>query len=178
MRKSILRLALAIILYAPASSALAGPQAIEMEREDSGTLVSIDSQDAAMDLAIAEARQTLPVFWTLFDQYPEYSEAFGMKIGLPAKDGELEHIWVYDLQHDGETYSGKIANDPYNLVGTIKKDDPITFSASQVSDWSIWSEGKQYGGFTIRVLADALDNATGEEMRASLHDNPIPAFAE
>ena len=177
MLNSVRLLFLTAALGWAAAPALADQQAIEVEREG-GNLVSVSSDDAAMDLAVAEARRTLPIFWDLFDAYPDFSDAFGIKVGLPTTDGELEHIWVYDLGHNGETFSGKIANEPFKLAGGVQKDDPVDFTVSEVTDWTIWSEGKQYGGYTVRVLADALNNETGRELRASLHDNPIPEFAE
>lgn len=149
-----------------------------IEGKEGDDLVAVQSDNARMSDAIKEARSTLGVFWKLHAAYPDYAGAFSIKAGLATNNGNPEHIWIYDLSRDGDTVSGKLMNQPYDMVGDYQKDDPITFESARVSDWVIWVDGKRYGAYTMRVIADLLGGEEGAALMAEIHEDPIPPFAE
>ncbi|MEL6258702.1 MAG: DUF2314 domain-containing protein, partial [Pseudomonadota bacterium] len=118
-----------------------------IERDGESDVLIVDDTDAAMNDAMAAARETLPVFWDLFNANPDYQDAFNLKVGLPTTDGSLEHIWIDQLSYEGGSIKGVIANEPLELANGVQFGDVVEVTAAEVSDWTIWSEGKQYGGF-------------------------------
>jgi uncharacterized protein YegJ (DUF2314 family) len=68
----------------------------------------------------------------------------------------VEHMWINDIDFDGEIVSGTLANDP-NQLSNIKNGDFVQVPLNQVSDWLFTSVGKTYGGFTIHALRSAMN---------------------
>lgn len=119
-------------------------------------LMLFDTDDPAMNTAIADAQKTLPRFLAhAFDETGTSLPDALVKVGLPTVNGpnSLEHIWVAPFSRISETeYSGLLANEPDDLGG-LQQGDTIKFTVSQISDWSVTSpQGLYWGNYTTRVM--------------------------
>jgi uncharacterized protein YegJ (DUF2314 family) len=63
----------------------------------------------------------------------------------------VEHMWINDIDFDGDVISGTLINDPDALTN-VKNGDFIEVPLSQISDWLFSIQGKTYGGFTIHAM--------------------------
>ncbi|MCA8903123.1 MAG: DUF2314 domain-containing protein [Hyphomonas sp.] len=165
--------------FASLPAAAQGSDVIQMNVDGAEPVLGVEEENAAMNAAMAEARRTLPVFWSLFDTYPEKADAFSIKAGFETTTGTLEHIWLADLSHEGDRITGTLNNEPLYLPEGVKRGDVVTVYTRDVSDWTITGNGrKDYGGFTVRVFADLLGGEEGAALRASLKDQTLPPFAD
>lgn len=124
--------------------------------------------------AVAEARKTLPVFWSKVEGAPGDVTEFRLKIGLPTPNGAVEHIWADLVSRSGDEIIGKIVNDPVNLPD-LKFGSVVRIAPETISDWSYMKGGKLYGGYTMRALMDRLPPDSQAEVRALLSAQPLEA---
>lgn len=86
------------------------------------------------------------------------SVVFSLKVGLPTRKGgtDREHIWVSDIQVDGEGFRGVLDNDPVDI--DLAAGDVVQIAPAQIEDWMILDAERSppavCGGFTTRVLLD------------------------
>lgn len=111
--------------------------------------------DAAMNAAIADAQETLPLFPThALDIEKIGRDGTSVKVAMPTADGAgHEHIRVtpFRMWDDG-TLSGYLANAPVDL-GALQQGDRVDFTTFQISDWSLFApDGKMWGNDTSRVM--------------------------
>lgn len=67
----------------------------------------------------------------------------------------VEHMWINDINFDGDTITGTLINEP-NALQHIRNGDPVTIPLSQVSDWLFSCNRVTHGGFTIQVLRSGM----------------------
>ncbi len=132
--------------------------------------------DAAMNAAITQAQETLPLFLAnALDAEQVGRDGTGVKVAIAtvSRDG-YEHIWVtpFRLWEDG-SLSGFLANAP-NDLGPLQIGDRVDFTQSQISDWSLFApDGKMWGNYTSRVMFDA--GVFGEKpFEAIFMADPVP----
>lgn len=135
-------------------------------------VVAIPAGDPAMTEAMAQARQSLPVFWAHFDEPGAEATGYTLKVKLPTAHGSFEHIWVADLDRNGDVITGRIADEPQDMP-RLKLGDPISFSSGQVSDWGYASKGQLWGYFTTRVLVTRIPPEDAESLLNVLSPTPI-----
>lgn len=71
----------------------------------------------------------------------------------------VEHMWLSDVEFDGELISASLVNSP-NALTSVKQGDRITFARDQLGDWMYVVNGRVYGGFTIQAMRARM--AAGE----------------
>lgn len=136
------------------------------------SITPVSSGDAKVNVAIAEAQHTLPVFWAKLDSGDASVKAPMVKVRLPTPDGGFEHIWVDVESHSADAVRGRVNNDPDDLP-KLHFGDEITARVTDVTDWAYTRNGKTYGGYTTRAL---LDRASAEDRRQitnSLSPTPL-----
>jgi uncharacterized protein YegJ (DUF2314 family) len=139
-------------------------------------LVFFSPDDAKMNAAIEQARQTLPIFWAKVDgQDPAVSDAL-VKVGLPNTHDSLEHIWMTVESHSGLAVRGRLANEPVDLP-KLHHRDQISVETSKISDWAYAKAGKQYGGYTIRAMLDRAKSDERRELEQMLAPTPLEPVA-
>lgn len=153
---------------APAKAPQDGGKAASSPQGDK--VVDFADDDAEMNAAKAQARQTLPVFWKHLEAHPDIDHS--LKVGLPTASGSLEHIWVANIRPEGDKVLGRLANAPVDLPG-LEAGSPVTFTRDQISDWSYAKDGKMYGHYTTRVIVKRLDPAEAAQVVAMLSENPV-----
>ncbi|WP_434036223.1 DUF2314 domain-containing protein [Formosa sp. 4Alg 33] len=76
----------------------------------------------------------------------------------------VEHMWISEIEFDGEYITGVLSNSP-NRLTNVAEGDTITRTVSEISDWMLSIDRKTYGGYTIQALRSDMT----EEARAK-HD--------
>jgi uncharacterized protein YegJ (DUF2314 family) len=143
-----------------------------VHREGEPDVVKVDSDDAEMNAAISQARQTTDVFLRVLAAPRSNQTDFSAKRPYPTKDGSSkEHIWISQLSYDGKLLHGKISDDPVNIPN-LKIDDAVSFSPSELSDWMYLEDGKIVGGYTIRVLRKHMSAQEGADFDKRLQFKP------
>lgn len=126
-------------------------------------VVNVEDDDPEMVAAIAEARDTLPQFWQVFDKRERGESDFSLKVKISDKRG-TEHFWATELERrDGKT-RGTINNDP-NIVASVKLGDRIEIPEADISDWLYMRDGKMVGNETLRPLLKKMPEAEAEKLR-------------
>ena len=135
-------------------------------------LVFFSPDDAKMNAAIAQARETLPIFWARVDaQDPAVSDVL-VKVGLPNTHDSLEHIWMTVEGHSALAVRGRLANYPTDMPKLHYRDE-ISVETSKISDWAYTKAGKQYGGFTLRAMLDSAKPDDRRELEQTLAPTPL-----
>ncbi len=127
--------------------------------------------DAAMLAAYKNAQDNFKYFWReLSWEYRRIIPALDMaavKVAfmqtIPGEEEPLvEHMWVNDINFDGDTISGVLINSPNELTN-IEEGDEVAVPLNQISDWLIICEGQPYGGYTLQVMRAQMDDEEREE---------------
>ncbi|MCI2245484.1 MULTISPECIES: DUF2314 domain-containing protein [Xanthomonas] len=114
-------------------------------------------EDAAMQAAYIAARGTFKFFWReLSWEYRRIVpglEMAAVKFAFATDAGDpeappFEHMWVGDVQFDGETVSGTLLNDPHDIA-SLQAGAEVTLPFAELEDWMYVIGGKVYGGYTI-----------------------------
>lgn len=126
------------------------------------------SEDPEMDQAAAKARQTFRFFWRemawerrriipgleLAAVKGSFSDPPEIRTQNP--DGlEVEHMWLMDVDFDGQRISGTLINAPHSLK-TFHEGQDVTISGKQLCDWMYVIDGLVYGGFTVDLLRSRM----------------------
>jgi len=67
----------------------------------------------------------------------------------------IEHMWINEIQFDGNRIKGILMNEPNDLTN-VKKGAEVEIPLSQLSDWLFAGGGKTYGGFTIQAMRSEM----------------------
>ena len=169
MRGGLTALGLAAALVLPLEACGQAPKAGDQASQVWG----FKEDDAGMNIAIADARRNLPTFWKWLESGDPRLTAGGVKVALDTASGELEHIWVMQVQRSGGKISGRLANEPYDLP-KLNRGSPVSFSEDRISDWMLVIDGRTYGSFTTRYMLDHADLDDEAQRRAELSDTPVP----
>lgn len=63
----------------------------------------------------------------------------GLKTDSGRSDDNLEHIWFELIEFDGDKFSARLTQEPYDISG-MHEGDVGTFTADQVTDWIIYAD--------------------------------------
>jgi uncharacterized protein YegJ (DUF2314 family) len=119
---------------------------------DKVTMVAED--DPKMTAAIAQARSTVNTFLTALRSPKPSQASFSVKMAFT--DGKnTEHMWLSDVTYDGRAFHGVVNNDA-ELVSNVRLGQQASVEPAQISDWMYVENGKLVGGYTLRVLRDAM----------------------
>lgn len=79
-------------------------------------------------------------------------------------DGEtvVEHMWINDINFDGENIYGVLVNQPNELTN-VSNGDEVQIPVHQISDWLFASQGKTYGAFTIHAMRSEMSEDEREQ---------------
>ncbi len=130
--------------------------------EGRNDMVDVSKDDAAMNAAIAEAKNTLPTFLAILNQNGAKSEDISFKYPL----GGWEHIWVGDVKAEGTFLTGTLSNEPEQEG--YKFGQEVRVPISEVSDWAYRDEkGVMRGHYTTKVLLPKLEAEEAASIRES-----------
>jgi uncharacterized protein len=130
---------------------------------DAPTIV-FAKDDAAMQRAFASARETFRYFWRerAWDKRRiiEGLEFAYVKAAF-SDGGEVEYMWLSDIEFDGQYVSGTLVNAPRYV--DARKGDPARVLLSLISDWMFGWDGEVYGGYTVQAMRARMNPAERRE---------------
>lgn len=119
-----------------------------------------DAEDPDLFKACLAARVNFRYFWReLSWERRRIVPALGLAmIKIPFTDGpradgnaEFEHMWVGDIEFDGDSLKGKLLNSP-DWLSSVRQGDGASVPFSHITDWMISANGQAYGGFTVNLM--------------------------
>ncbi len=74
----------------------------------------------------------------------------------PSEDGtDVEHMWLNDVDFDGQMIRGVLLNSP-NWLKTISEGDSVCIPLEQISDWMYSIGGEVYGAYTVNLMRSRM----------------------
>jgi uncharacterized protein YegJ (DUF2314 family) len=134
-------------------------------------VVDVAHDDPRMNAAMEKARSTVGTFIASLKSPKPGQSAFSVKLAF-TDDGTVEHMWLVPVSYDGHVFHGTVNNEPEKLK-TVKMGDEVTVAPSKISDWMYVENRKLVGGYTLRVLRDALTPAERADF-----DKSVPFVVE
>ncbi|RBP45973.1 uncharacterized protein YegJ (DUF2314 family) [Roseimicrobium gellanilyticum] len=84
-------------------------------------------------------------------------------VKLPFTDGarndgnpEYEHMWVGDVDFDGESITGNLLNSP-NWLTSVQAGQSVTMPFTHLEDWMMTADGRAYGGYTVNLMRAGMN---------------------
>ena len=122
----------------------------------------VSSDEDYMQHAFRQARESFKYFWReLYWERrriePMLDYAMVKICFLDVINGEEvgEHMWVNDVEFDGETIYGTLVNEP-DTVQNVKVGDQISAKFTDMSDWLFAIDGRAYGGFSVQAMRSRM----------------------
>ena len=122
----------------------------------------VGSDEDYMQRAFEQARESFKYFWReLYWERrriaPMLDYAMVKICFLDVVNGEEvgEHMWVNDVEFDGETIYGTLVNEP-DSVQNVKVGDQISAKFTDMSDWLFAIGGRAYGGFSVQAMRSRM----------------------
>ena len=129
----------------------------------------VSSDEDYMQCAFEQARESFKYFWReLYWERrriaPMLDYAMVKICFLDVINGEEvgEHMWVSDVEFDGETIYGTLVNEP-DSVQNVKLGDQISAKIDEMSDWLFSIDGRAYGGFSVQAMRSRMQKAELKE---------------
>ena len=122
----------------------------------------VSSDEDYMQRAFEQARESFKYFWReLYWERrriaPMLDYAMVKICFLDVVNGEEvgEHMWINDVEFDGETIYGTLVNEP-DSVQNVKVGDQISAKFTDMSDWLFAIGGRAYGGFSVQAMRSRM----------------------
>src|SRR5579864_6014306 len=130
--------------------------------DEGGNYTHVESDDAAMNDAIAKAKATSAEFITAFHAQKPSTKDFFVKKPYPTPKGSREHMWIEVKEEQNGVLKGVVANEAEE-TRDVKMGDAVTLNLSEISDWKYQDGKKLVGGYTIRYFIDRMSPKEREE---------------
>ncbi|UUW08864.1 DUF2314 domain-containing protein [Flavobacterium plurextorum] len=128
-----------------------------------------DGENPKMIEAHKKAQETFKYFWReLSWEYRRIIPGLDVACVKLAFTQEIdddilvEHMWINDINFDGDTIYGTLVNQPDELTN-VNNGDEVQIPVNQISDWLFAIEGKTYGAFTIHVMRSEMSEDERKE---------------
>ena len=122
----------------------------------------VSNDEDYMQRAFEQARESFRYFWReLYWErrriVPGLDYAMVKICFLDVVDGEEvgEHMWINDVEFDGETIYGTLVNEP-DTVQNVKVGDQVSAKIEEMSDWLFAIGGRAYGGFSVQAMRSRM----------------------
>ncbi len=70
---------------------------------------------------------------------------------------EAEHMWLSEIDFDGQFISGELLNEP-NWLKSVSAGDSVRIPLNQLSDWMYVIGGEAYGGHTVQLMRSRMSS--------------------
>src|SRR5262245_5869506 len=129
-----------------------------MSESQPSRVFMFDNSDPEMQRAYENARATFRYFWReVAWERRRIVPALEMAcLKAPFSDGdsrsrsrdtpEVEHMWLSEIDFDGQFVSGVLLNSP-NWLKSVKEGDRVRIPPGQISDWMYVLNGDVYGAY-------------------------------
>ncbi len=150
--KAIALLGLGTLLIAGcAGQRVAHPLAREARRPGrEPEIFRVEDKDVLMRHAVRDARRTVGVFIAAVKNPKPGQRDFEVKEPF-VQDGDVEHLWLSDVEFSGNRFHGRVDNRPSKIKG-LKFGARVSVKPDEISDWAFVENGRLVGGYTIRAL--------------------------
>ncbi|WP_122863364.1 DUF2314 domain-containing protein [Campylobacter showae] len=127
------------------------------------------NEEDYMQRAFEQARESFRYFWREL-YWERHRVVRGLDFAmvkicfLDIVDGEEvgEHMWINDVDFDGETISGTLVNEP-DAVQNVKNGDRVNAKMDEMSDWMFAVGGRAYGGFSVQAMRSRMQKGELKE---------------
>jgi len=130
-----------------------------VRREGKPDYIRVEGKEQAkMEQAIERARKEIDTFIAALANPKPTQSHLSVKKPFSWKNGDetnYEHIWLSDVTFKEGVFHGRVGNEPVD-VKDVKLGDEATLQKSEASDWMFIEDGYLVGGYTIRILRDAM----------------------
>lgn len=134
----------AALLATPAN--LAAQEAVEGD-----PVMTVRQTDERMNEATNKARETSAQWLAILADPPVGTETITFKFPLEG----YEHIWVGEVQRDGDYLTGKLQNNPHSEGWRLG--DSVRVPIAEISDWGyVDPVGRAHGFYTVRVMLEHM----------------------
>ncbi len=149
-----------------------------MSESRSSPVFMFDDSDPEMQRAYENARSTFRYFWRevawerrrivpALDMACVKAPFSDGKRGTPTKGApEVEHMWLSEIDFDGQFVSGVLLNNP-NWLQSIKEGDSARIPLDQISDWMYAISGEVFGAYTVNLLRSRMGQRERQEHDAA-----------
>ncbi len=133
-----------------------------------------DNSDPEMQRAYEQARGTFRYFWreVAWENRRIVPCLDLASVKAPFSDGhsphrnpenpEVEHMWLGEVDFDGEYVSGVLLNDP-NWLTSVKAGDSARLPLHQISDWMYAIGGEVFGAYTVNLMRSRMGRRERQE---------------
>jgi len=130
-----------------------------VRREGKPDYIRVEGKEQAkMEQAIERARKEIDTFIAALANPKPTQSHLSVKKPFSWKNGDetnYEHIWLSDVTFKEGVFHGRVGNEPVD-VKDVKLGDEAILKKSEASDWMFIEDGYLVGGYTIRILRDAM----------------------
>jgi uncharacterized protein YegJ (DUF2314 family) len=133
------------------------------QKAEHDELAIVAKKDPAMAKAMVKARQTLPDFLSIAAAPKAGMEGFAVKVAIREGDN-VEYFWIAPFTAKDDTFSGAINNKPRS-VRAVKLGQTITFTRSEIVDWTYMDGDKMKGNYTACALLQTASKQEAEEFK-------------
>jgi uncharacterized protein YegJ (DUF2314 family) len=123
--------------------------------------IEVPKNHAAMHGAVIQARKTIGQFIAALKHPAPGQKDFEIKKAF-IRHGEIEHIWLSDVQFTGNRLQARVDNQPRKIQG-LKLGQVVSVDPKEISDWLYIDNGKLVGGYTVRVQYSELSPKEKQE---------------
>lgn len=81
-------------------------------------------------------------------------------------NSQVEHMWVTEIDYDGENITGALMNSP-NWLQSVREGDSVKVTVDELSDWMCVLGGKVYGAYTVQATRKRMDESERKEFDAA-----------
>ncbi|MEI6377496.1 MAG: DUF2314 domain-containing protein [bacterium] len=132
------------------------------------------SQDPEIDEASRNARNSFKHFWKEVSlDFNRIIPALGLAcVKAPFSDdpsdpsSQVEHMWITEIDYDGEMINGVLMNSP-NWLQSVREGDAVKVTVDELSDWMCVLSGKVYGAYTVQATRKRMNHSERKEFDAA-----------
>jgi uncharacterized protein YegJ (DUF2314 family) len=155
-------------LWCLAAAFLAATPTVTWLPASAQAITDISPENAAVNAAIAKAKDTLPTFFERLAAPQPGDSQFLVKLRYPkSKTTGHEHIWAKDVVRNGDAVTATIDNEPRDIA-SLAKGQRVTVPVSEITDWLYVRDGKYQGAYTVRALLSFMPADRAAEMKERL----------
>lgn len=90
---------------------------------------------------------------------------FTLKVRFSMNGQNVEHMWMNQIVIENGRYFGVLNNEP-EYKQAVKMGDSLEINKKDISDWMYLKGNKLYGGYTIKVLRNKMNDQEKKQFDA------------
>ena len=145
-----------------------------MDMSEESRVTYHQEDDPEIAEAMSRARDSFQFFWKEaaldFNRVIPALELACVKVPFsddPSDPGSwVEHMWVTEINYDGETITGVLMNSP-NRLQSVREGDAVKVTVDELSDWMCILNGRVYGAYTVQASRKRMNHSERQEFDAA-----------